>query len=82
VFVDPRAESVSLAHDEVGIIEVMHRLATKPQLIVLEATGGLEVDLATRLMVAGLPVVVVNPVKSGTTPRPRASWPRRIGSTP
>jgi len=39
----------------------MHRLSeAKPQLIVLEATGGLEVDVATRLMVAGLPVVVVN----------------------
>ena len=38
----------------------MHRLSeVKPQLIVLEATGGLEVDLATRLMVAGLPVAVV-----------------------
>jgi transposase len=47
---------------EGGSIEVMHRLSeAKPQLIVLEATGGLEVDLATRLMVAGLPVVVVNP---------------------
>ena len=55
----PSGQSVSLAHDEVGIIEVMHRLSeAKPQLIVLEATGGLEVDLATRLMVAGLPVVV------------------------
>jgi transposase len=43
----------------VGITEVMHRLSeAKPQLIVLEATGGLEVDLATRLMAAGLPVVV------------------------
>ena len=58
----PSGQSVSLAHDEEGIIEVMHRLSeAKPQLIVLEATGGLEVDLATRLMVAGLPVVVVNP---------------------
>ncbi|MDQ3773952.1 MAG: IS110 family transposase [Pseudomonadota bacterium] len=58
----PSGQSVSLAHDEVGITEVMHRLSeAKPQLIVLEATGGLELDLATRLMVAGLPVVVVNP---------------------
>ena len=35
--------------------------AQSPTLVVLEATGGLEVPLAAALAVAGLPVAVVNP---------------------
>ncbi|MXZ23565.1 MAG: IS110 family transposase [Caldilineaceae bacterium SB0666_bin_21] len=33
----------------------------QPALIVMEATGGLEMPLATTLQAAGLPVAVVNP---------------------
>lgn len=36
-------------------------LALQPALIVLEATGGLEIPVTTALHAAGLPVVVVNP---------------------
>ena len=36
-------------------------IALRPARIVLEATGGLEVLLATQLAAAGLPVVVINP---------------------
>ncbi len=52
----------SAPNDEHGLATVvaqLHRLA--PVLIVLEATGGLEVPLAGALAADGLPVVVVNP---------------------
>jgi transposase len=45
-----------------GIAEAVARLqAVQPTLIVLEATGGLEVPLTGALAAAGLPVVVLNP---------------------
>ncbi len=49
-------------HDETGITRIVARLqALRPTLIVLEATGGLEVPLAAALAAAGLAVAVVNP---------------------
>lgn len=51
-----------IAQDERGIAEAVARLqAVQPTLIVLEATGGLEVPLTGALATAGLPVVVINP---------------------
>ncbi|MEQ1793539.1 MAG: transposase, partial [Nitrospira sp.] len=51
-----------IAQDERGIAEAVERLqAVQPTLIVLEATGGLEVPLTGALAAAGLPVVVINP---------------------
>lgn len=51
-----------IAQDEGGIAEAVARLqAVQPTLIVLEATGGLEVPLTGALAAAGLPVVVINP---------------------
>jgi transposase len=51
-----------IAHNERGIAEAVARLqAVQPTLIVLEATGGLEVPLTGALAAAGLPVVVINP---------------------
>jgi len=49
-------------NDETGIARIVDRLRSAgPTLIVLEATGGLELPLAGALVAAGLPVVVVNP---------------------
>lgn len=49
-------------HDESGIAQAVERLrALRPTLIVLEATGGLEVPLTGALAAGGLPVVVINP---------------------
>lgn len=49
-------------HTEAGIAQLLDRLhQVAPALIVLEATGGLEVPLTSALAAAGLPVVVVNP---------------------
>ena len=51
-----------IANDEQGITGAVERLqALQPTLIVLEATGGLEVPLAGALAAVGLPVVVINP---------------------
>ena len=52
----------SLAHNESTMATLVGQLrALSPTLIVLEATGGMEVPLTSALATAGLPVVVVNP---------------------
>ncbi|HEY6288256.1 MAG TPA: IS110 family transposase, partial [Nitrospiraceae bacterium] len=52
----------AVPNDETGIIQVVERLRALPvDLIVLEATGGLELPLIGALVAAGLPVVVANP---------------------
>jgi transposase len=49
-------------NDDAGFAQVIQRLrAVPPALVVLEATGGLEVPLTGALAAAGVPVVVVNP---------------------
>jgi len=58
----PSGEQWSSPNDEVGIAELVDRLRPLgPQLIVLEATGGLERLVVAALALAGLPVAVVNP---------------------
>jgi transposase len=58
----PSAEGWVVLNDEAGIATLVARLeALQPVLIVLEATGGLEVLVTSALAAAGLPVVVVNP---------------------
>ena len=50
-------------NDEAGIAAALAALAARPPaLIVLEATGSLEVPLVAALAAAGLPVAVVNPL--------------------
>lgn len=49
-------------HSEASINQLVQKLkALHPTLIVMEATGGYETDVATALALAGLPVAVVNP---------------------
>jgi transposase len=58
----PEATASQAPNDGAGIAAVVARLqALPPALIVLEATGGLEVPLAAALAAAGLRVAVVNP---------------------
>lgn len=53
---------LTASNDEGGIAEVVEQLrAVMPAVVVLEATGGVEVPLVGALATAGLPVVVVNP---------------------
>lgn len=62
VAVRPTGASWRRPNDEAGIAELVTRLQPlAPQLIVLEATGGLERLVVTALALAGLPVAVVNP---------------------
>lgn len=54
--------SFALTHDESGMTTLIEQLrALRPTLIVLEATGGMEIPLTSALATAELPVVVVNP---------------------
>lgn len=64
VAVRPQGEQWQVANEEKAIAELVTRLHTlQPSLIVLEATGGLEIPLVTPLAAEHLPVVVVNPRK-------------------
>jgi transposase len=58
----PDGPPFSATNDEPGIRAVVDRLkALGPALVVLEATGGLEVPLAAALVAAAVPTAVVNP---------------------
>lgn len=59
---EPVGDARRLPHTEEGVTALVAQLqALHPALIVLEATGGYETDVATALALAGLPVAVVNP---------------------
>jgi transposase len=62
VHLRPSGEAFAVARDGEGVADLAERLRTaRPQLIVLEATGGFEQVVAAQLAGAGLPLVVVNP---------------------
>jgi hypothetical protein len=87
VAIGAEGDSCSFRNDQAGIHELRTELsARRCALIVLEATGGFEVAVASSLAAAGLPVVVINPrqvrdflrVPPVSSPRPTvwmpASW--------
>jgi transposase len=58
----PGGQSQRIRNREADIEPLVQELlALQPTLIVLEATGGLEMPVAAALAVAGLPVAIVNP---------------------
>src|SRR3970040_415955 len=60
--IEPDNEVLHVAYDDKGIAQVVKRLVqVAPTLIVMEATGGLEMRLASELAAKGLPVAVINP---------------------
>ena len=63
VHLRPSGESFTIDYREEEVAALVERrlLPLEPTLIVLEATGGLEVRLAAALAAAALPVAVVNP---------------------
>lgn len=62
VCIEPLGQTLHVAYDEAGVKLLVGRVEEiTPTLIVLEATGGLEVRIATELASKGLPVAVVNP---------------------
>ena len=58
----PATTAVRFPHEEAGLSAlVAHLQPLAPALVVLEATGGYEADVAAAVALAGLPVAVVNP---------------------
>lgn len=62
VCIEPLEQVLHVAYNEAGIGQVTKCLKeVSPALIVIEATGGLEVRIATELASVGLQVAVINP---------------------
>ena len=62
VAVRPTGKSWVVTYDETGIKELVSQMVDLgPAMVLLEATGGLELPLVAALAAAALPVVVVNP---------------------
>jgi transposase len=58
----PSGEQWTAANDETGIATLVKRLKEiEPTRVVLEATGGYEIDIAVALGTASIPTVVINP---------------------
>ena len=62
VYIRPLSELFQVTNDQVGIDKLVQNLnKIQPELIVLEATGGMVIDAAIKLTQAGLAVAVINP---------------------
>ena len=62
VAVRPTDDSWEVPHDQKGIRKLVAQMkALEPAMVLLEASGGLELSLVAALAAAALPVVVVNP---------------------
>lgn len=62
ICIEPDVQTLHVAYDEAGISQIVSDLKeVSPALIVIEATGGLEVSIATELASKGLHVAVINP---------------------
>ena len=62
VYIRPLAQALRVSNNQSGIINLTKELQLiKPELIVLEATGGMELDVAEQLWHEGLPVSIINP---------------------
>ena len=81
VAVQPGEAHWTVGNDPEGIGRLVSELKPlEPALVVLEATGGLELPVAAELATADIPVAVVNLPHTRamyvTSPRPEAGWPR------
>jgi len=62
ICIEPTGETLHVEYDDTGIGQVVKRLVELvPILIVVEATGGLEMRLAGELAAKSLPVAIINP---------------------
>jgi transposase len=62
VFIRPTSERMRIGNDEAGIAHLIaHLRSARPMLVVLEPTGGLQSPVVAALVVAEIPVAVVNP---------------------
>ena len=63
VAVRPSGERFAVSRTGAGLADLVARLKLKPNLIVLEATGGFETVVVAALAAASLPVAVANPAQ-------------------
>jgi transposase len=64
VHLRPSGEGFAVARHGEGLEQLADRLAgLRPELVVLEATGGFEITVAAAVAAAGLPLAVVNPAQ-------------------
>jgi transposase len=62
IAVRPNGKSWTIQNNEQSTMELAQQLKElQPEVVVMEATGGLEVSVASVLAIAGLPVTVINP---------------------
>ena len=62
VAVRPTGQRWTISYDEAGVRELVSKVnALEPVMVLLEATGGLELPLVVALATEALPVVIVNP---------------------
>jgi transposase len=62
VYFRPMGKAVKVTNDEAGITDLVKQLKTvEINLIILEATGGLETEVIIQLQTALLPVAMINP---------------------
>ena len=62
IYVRPQGKLFQVTNDEIGIRKLVQTLNNiQPELIVLEATGGMEIDATIQLTQVGLAVAVINP---------------------
>ena len=62
VAVRPSGDRWEVPHDEAGVRQMVSRLtALEPGMVLLEASGGLELPLVAALAAEAVPVVVINP---------------------
>ena len=62
VAVRPTDDRWEVSHDDAGVRQLVSRLkAIEPAMVLLEASGGLELPLVAALAAHSVPVVVVNP---------------------
>ena len=82
MFIGSAGAAFSVANDEVGIRELLRQLK-RADFVILEATGGLEMPVASALAAAGIAVAIVNPRQvrdfaraTGRLTRPTGWMPR------
>jgi transposase len=62
VYLRPMGKAIKIDNNEEGITDLVNQLkAVEINLIVLEATGGLETEVIIQLQTALLPVAMINP---------------------
>ena len=78
VAVRPGDDRWEVSHDDAGIGQLVPRLkALEPVMVLLEASGGLELPLVAALAAAAVPVGSSSILdRCGTLPRQPVSWPR------